>query len=443
VKIDVQRVRYPVVREALRRLEVTQVKEDPSALIVWWDGFIALDQFKKFFPYQRINKIPGMDVMCYKNTFFQALLRMKGIFPSFYTFFATTFQLPFQFSEFQKEHMRLSCKGAVITWIVKPRNGCCGTGIRLIQHPMDVVGKTQQAIVQRYITPYLLEGYKFDFRFYIFVPSLAPFTVYVYNEGLARFCTHPYTPPTAENLEDKYCHLTNTAVNVTNKDRTRKILELASVVLSQIASLDERGKNLWNKIKQVVLLSMIAQYQNIIQNVNTARLDKKPDSKPVEPGVEGAQMSSTLPPVTTPPGPNLDDMHRYFHILGIDIMLNDRYDPVVLELNDRPSMCVTYELEATLKAQLVYEALSLVTVDGSPPHPAVYTGGWERLLPAADNAPFGRAANLILLKSHDTGSTSANNYVTPRKPIQRLGYTPIPSTSSRKKRDGLPPLHNQ
>ena len=48
---------------------------------------------------------------------------------------AITFILPAQYSDFQREHIRESnkCKGPV-TWIVKPRAGCCGNGIRLIQN---------------------------------------------------------------------------------------------------------------------------------------------------------------------------------------------------------------------------------------------------------------------------------------------------------------------
>jgi hypothetical protein len=43
-------------------------------------------------------------------------------------------------------------------------------------------------------------------------------------------------------------------------------------------------------------------------------------------------------------GVALDPLDRYFHILGIDIRLDDRLKPFVLELTDRPSMWVTFEL---------------------------------------------------------------------------------------------------
>jgi tubulin polyglutamylase TTLL6/13 len=105
VKIDVRKVRYPVVRDALERLHVTQVDNDLTALVFWWDGYMPPEEFFTVYAHQRVNKIPGMNVLCYKNSFFQVSTRMKIPFPSFYNFFPMTFQLPFQFSEFQREHI--------------------------------------------------------------------------------------------------------------------------------------------------------------------------------------------------------------------------------------------------------------------------------------------------------------------------------------------------
>ena len=47
------------------------------------------------------------------------------------------------------------------------------------------VKKEKQCIVQRYIhNPYLIEGKKFDFRFYAVLTSVDPLRVYLYDEGL-------------------------------------------------------------------------------------------------------------------------------------------------------------------------------------------------------------------------------------------------------------------
>jgi hypothetical protein len=421
IKIDVRHVRYAVVREALEDLGNPLTTDDHSALIVWWDGFMPPEEWGGVFPYQRINKIPGMDVMCYKTTFFQAVARMKLQHPSQYAAFPSTYQIPFQFSEFQREHIRLSAKCAPVTWIVKPRNGCCGNGIKLIQNSFDIVGQTQPAIIQRYISPYLIDGYKFDFRIYLFIATLQPFTCYVYNEGLARFCTHKYCPPTRETLDDQFCHLTNTAVNVTNNERSNPILELASAVISRMAGKDPRAGTLWLRIKRVALLAILAQQQNIIRHIGLASTD---------PGFE-----SDGGPNPALPGPILDDMARFFHILGIDILINDRCEPCVLELNDRPSMSVTYEIEQVLKRQLVRDALNLVTVDGKPASDEVSPGGWEKVFPDPSTA-FGREAEEILLRSCPPSQTPK------RTVVKRLGYVPSVSKLRRIFRAplGLPPL---
>ena len=43
-----------------------------------------------------------------------------------------------------------------------------------------------------------------------------PLRIFVYNEGLARLCTEPYEMPKSDNLDNKFMHLTNYAINKLN-----------------------------------------------------------------------------------------------------------------------------------------------------------------------------------------------------------------------------------
>lgn len=389
-KIDTSRSKYSVVKEAFSHFGIDQVPGDPEAPIVWFDGTIPQDFFYTLSSKQRINKIPGMDMICFKSNTFTSLNAMRQQYPKIFTFYPLTFILPAQYSDFQREHIRESnkCKGPV-TWIVKPRAGCCGNGIRLIQNTFELGDNKVPCIIQNYISPYLVNGYKFDFRLYLCISTLRPFTAFIYNEGLARFCTKKYSPPTRQTLEDKFAHLTNTSVNVTNSsapdiDFTR----LASDVMAEISASDPRGKHLWEKIKQAATLTMCAIYPAMVTSILNADVEKKTHFK---------KNKYSTPPKELPDA--LPLLNRYFHIVGIDIMLNDQMDPIVLELNDRPSMHVTFDIEAKLKPQLIEDALTLITEDGSQPDLSKVSKNWEILLPVKPDDPFGASVHEILSKS--------------------------------------------
>ena len=56
----------------------------------------------------------------------------------------------------------------------------------------------------------MIGGYKWDLRVYVLVTSVAPLTVYIYEEGLVRFSTEKFK---LDDLENSFVHLTNTSIN--------------------------------------------------------------------------------------------------------------------------------------------------------------------------------------------------------------------------------------
>jgi predicted RNA-binding protein len=85
------------------------------------------------------------------------------------------------------------------------------------------------------------------------VVCLDPLVVYLYNEGIARFCSEIYQPPSKANRDMKFIHLTNTAINVENKGvLTEAFAKKSSEVIEMIMNRDRRGVDLHEKINEAV-----------------------------------------------------------------------------------------------------------------------------------------------------------------------------------------------
>jgi hypothetical protein len=227
------------------------------------------------------------------------------------------------------------------------------------------VNDSSPAVIQQYVNPWLLNGFKFDFRFYLLISDLQPLDCFVYREGIARFCTKKYRYPTRLNLSERFTHLTNTAVNVENSNaENTDFTRLASEVLVELGI-----EGIWERVKNVCTLTILALYPQIISCV-----------------LKYSGKSSTA----------VDPLHQFFHIVGIDILINDAGEPIVLELNDRPSMKVTFPFEHGLKKKLIVDAMEIV--GGTEPHPGP-DNQWERILPVDDSEPLAKMMRAIQLRS--------------------------------------------
>ena len=91
-----------------------------------------------------------------------------------------------------------------------------GRGIYLIDDITEV-NVEDVSVISKYITnPLLINGHKFDLRIYVCVTSFEPLRIYVYKEGLARFCSEEYSNKISKN--NKFQHLTNYSINKKNEN---------------------------------------------------------------------------------------------------------------------------------------------------------------------------------------------------------------------------------
>jgi tetratricopeptide (TPR) repeat protein len=119
-------------------------------------------------------------------------------------------------------------------YVVKPRGGQGGQGIRLSDRIEDCID-ADDAVVQRYIDrPYLVDGRKAHMRIYCLITSVDPLRFYVYDNGIVRFAPQPYQRGPGW-LDRSDIHVTNTALH-----RHHKLL-----VISQDPMVEDVG-HVWS-----------------------------------------------------------------------------------------------------------------------------------------------------------------------------------------------------
>lgn len=166
--------------------------------------------------------------------------------------------------------------------------------------------KKTSLVVQKYIAdPYLINGSKFDLRLYVLVTSFNPLRIYLYPDGLVRFASVKYSDD-ADDLKDRYMHLTNYSINKLSSQYTAN--EDANAcqghkwTLSKLWEyLDKRGidtKYIWKCLQELVIKTIISGESSISQLCNE----------------------------------NINNRYNCYELFGVDVILDRRLKPWLLEV---------------------------------------------------------------------------------------------------------------
>ncbi|XP_029954262.1 tubulin polyglutamylase ttll6 isoform X2 [Salarias fasciatus] len=279
----------------------------------------------------QINHFPGMSEICRKDLLARNMNRMLKLFPKDYNIFPRTWCLPADYSDFQAYTRAKKNK----TYICKPDAGCQGKGIFLTRSSRDIQ-PGEHMICQVYISrPFILDGFKFDLRIYVLVTSCDPFSIFMFREGLARFCTTKYSEPTHGNVEDECMHLTNYSINkhsqnfVRDEDTGSK--RKLSTLNRHLESVSCNTEKLWNDIEDVIIKTLISAHPVLKHNYHTCF-------------------------------PNHTAGSACFEILGFDVLLDHRLRPWLLEVNHSPSFTTDSPLDREVKDALLYDTLVLLNL---------------------------------------------------------------------------------
>ena len=310
--------RFPSVQQAMKDAEILRKQNDSTVILIWHDTIKDVDFFSSLLPWQIVNRIPNMNYLCRKTPFVYGIQKIMKFYPNYFNFLPKSFILPFQDVEFVTEFAQLLKK-----YIIKPDGGSFGRGITII-HPGQTYNTPKGlSVAQEFIDSFLLDNTKFDLRIYCLVSSINPLKIYVYRDGVARFCSEKFTSDGSI-----YSQLTNVALN---KDRPgidiSKISQLISDVFPKMASMGIDIDLLWKKIDNAITLSIISVYGSLLRGEQ-----KRCPSK---------------------------SYSRCFQLLGFDVLLDKNLNPWILEVNYRPSLKFYRGKERRMKVGMLKDLMKI------------------------------------------------------------------------------------
>ncbi|KAH9577011.1 hypothetical protein CY35_01G192400, partial [Sphagnum magellanicum] len=342
--VDLTSCKYEVLRIVLKKNGwENRIDDEKNCHLIWTDLSVGPDRLMSLKQGQKINHMYGMLAICRKKSLFQSLSTMRKMFPTQYRYFPRAYILPNHLPNL------LACFNSpkVKTFILKPNNGSQGRGVVLAQSVADVKRVIEgypgsNLLAQKYLTkPMLIDGYKFDLRIYVLILSCDPLRLYLYREGITRFCTEKYQKPIHENLATSCMHLTNYALNKYNSNFNFNTSAIETnkghkwSLSSLFKALQDQGfdtTKLFNQISQIVVMTMISIVPLLIHNYHTYV--------------------------------NEDDQGRScFELLGMDVLIDNKCIPWLLEVNHSPSFSIDTPLDLQIKESLLTDTLKLLHMD--------------------------------------------------------------------------------
>jgi hypothetical protein len=243
-----------------------------------------------------------------------------------------TYILPRDYDIFVNEKLKnFNLEDKTNLWLLKPCASSRGRGIRFLT---DLENIPKKIIASHYVyNPHLINGRKYDLRLYLLVTGYTPLKIYLYDDGLARFCSEEYDL-NPEKMNNSFIHLTNYSINKnsSNFEANNSVNEefgdkwtlytLKKYFEKNNLNFDE----VWRKIKDIII--------KIILSVTDMAI----------PIIKSFKLSSG----------------NLFEIYGVDILLDAELNPWLMEVNLNPSLNCDSELDLKVKSKLLTDIFNII-----------------------------------------------------------------------------------
>ena len=322
-----------------------------------------------------------------KDNLYNNYYKLHSKYPKDFHYMPETYCLPRDYDIISEKVQNLDLNDIQNLWLVKPVASSRGRGIRLLTD-VESLPKKNKYIVTHYVyNPHLINGKKYDLRLYLLVTGYTPLKIYLFDNGLARFCSEKYDL-NPEKMQDKYIHLTNYSINKTSEnfeqnDSVDKEFGDKWTLFTLKNHFEKKGLNfdkVWEKIKDIIVKVVISVSDIAI------------------PLIKQFQLSSG----------------NLFELYGVDILLDETLTPWLMEVNLNPSLNCDSQLDLKVKSHVLTDIFNIIGAipfshDGKftpMDKPNIYktpveegvteslceferpTGGFHRLFPLKNNIEY-------------------------------------------------------
>jgi tubulin monoglycylase TTLL3/8 len=247
----------------------------------------------------------------------------------------------------KKKFIQYDMNGMNNIWIVKPAGLSRGRGIEVFASLVEILDNCHregQWVAQKYMeNPMIIHGRKFDIRQWVLVTSWNPLTIWFWNKPYIRFPAAEYDP---KNLSDRFVHLTNNSVAKYAKNCQEMgegnmwDTETFADYLQQ-----EYGNDVWEegglrkRMQQVVKYTLEAVQDMFDENNKNA---------------------------------------TWTELYGFDLMLDDKCNPWLLEVNSSPTMEFSTSITEFLCKKVMEDTVKvIVDYHYAKKKSKIDTGDWQ------------------------------------------------------------------
>ena len=342
-QIDINQKRYMITYKAYRNMpqslsgvmkynQIIKSKLYTNTNLIWklLDKDKMYPLLRRLNKYQRYNHFPICWQLGRKDNLYINYLKMQKKFKEDYNYMPFKYILPQDrdtVQEIMKEYNIFNIKEI---YIVKPLASTHGKGVRILTDPTAVPTK---GILEKYIyNPHLINRRKYDMRIYVLVTGFRPLKIYIYDNGIIRFCSEKYTTD-AEKLNNNYIHVTNYSVNkaldILRKGEQEIDFEIKWSLLALKGYFLEKKINfepIWKRIKDIVIKTILSVF-----DLST-------------PALKSFKLTSC----------------NLFELYGFDIILDNQLNPWLLECNINPSLNCDMDVDTKVKSKLITDILNII-----------------------------------------------------------------------------------